>query len=204
MSKPSPERILGKIVKTNAHYDYVGHIYGPGEINAPPQPNEYSLGTFVSIPVDTEQNIIGLIYDTILLNPEYGRFGPRLSPESDLAIFSPDYLQEKTTLIGILPIGLMQKVTDIQQGIPRLIAPTDAPIRPLPPQSIRQFHLPKNCFQLQYLPTLLTLNTPITLPLAQIVLTQLLTIFPEQQEKLQLLQQQLSWRSQIIPFGGNP
>ena len=36
-----------------------------------------------------------MIYNTILMNPEFGSLGPRLSPKSELEIFSPDYLNEK-------------------------------------------------------------------------------------------------------------
>ena len=89
---------LGKLIKSNSHIDYVCQIYGPGEVEAPPAPADYAFGTFVSIPLDNAANdLIGLIYDTQLFNPDFGNLGPRLSPVPDLAAFSPDYLAEKIT-----------------------------------------------------------------------------------------------------------
>src|SRR5262249_38485195 len=42
---------------------------------------------------------IGLIYDTILVNPAFGALGPRLSNDEQVEIFSPDYLSERAVLV---------------------------------------------------------------------------------------------------------
>ena len=94
--------ILGKVIKSNGHVDYVCQIYGPGETALPPAPEDYAFGTFVRIALPDEASLIGLVYDTILMNPEFGNLGPRLSPSADLEIFSPDYLREKVVLVGLV------------------------------------------------------------------------------------------------------
>ena len=97
--------MFGKLIKSNAHTDYVCQIYGPGEVDASPSPADYAFGTFVRIPLAVGYgHLVGVIYDTVLLNPEFGNLGPRLSPVSDLAVFSPDYLAEKVTLVGITSV----------------------------------------------------------------------------------------------------
>ncbi|HKS71446.1 MAG TPA: hypothetical protein VJQ45_13565, partial [Ktedonobacterales bacterium] len=48
---------------------------------------------------------IGLIYDTILLNPAFGALGPRLSSDAQNALFAPDYLAERAVLVSILLLG---------------------------------------------------------------------------------------------------
>ena len=50
--------------------------------------------------------MIGVIYNSQLINPEYGNYGPRLSTPSRLnTVFSPDYLNEQGVLISILLLG---------------------------------------------------------------------------------------------------
>ena len=92
--------MLGKIVQSKTYTDYVCQLYSPGEVETLPSPTDYAFGTFVRVPLDTEKDhLVGVIYDTVLLNPDFGNL-PRLSPAPDLAVFSPDYLAEKVTLVG--------------------------------------------------------------------------------------------------------
>ena len=52
---------------------------------------------------------IGVIYDTILLNPAFGSLGPRLSNETQVELFSPDYISEKAVLIYVMVLGMMEQ-----------------------------------------------------------------------------------------------
>ena len=103
--------LFGKIIKSSSHTDYVCRVYGPGEVEAPPSPADYAFGTFVCIPLNEGSgHLVGLIYDTVLLNPDFSNLGLRLSPAPDLAVFSPDYLAEKVTLVGITATGALAEV----------------------------------------------------------------------------------------------
>jgi hypothetical protein len=103
--------LIGKLVGSNSHTDYVCQAYGPGEVEAPSSPADHAFGTSVRIPLGGGRGrLVGLIYDTVLLNPDFGNLGPRLSPAPDLAVFSPDYLAEKVTLVGITAIGALAEV----------------------------------------------------------------------------------------------
>src|SRR5437899_12314706 len=95
---------IGKIVKSDSHINYVCQIYGPREVELEPGPADYTFGRFVRVAVRSEQSddpnlkvdlalgihhapktyAIGVIYDTILLNPAFGSLGPRLSNETQV------------------------------------------------------------------------------------------------------------------------
>jgi len=108
--------ILGKIIKSNSHTDYICQVYCPGEVETPPAREDYAFGTFVRVELGDDRRLVGIIYDTMLFNPDFGRLGPRLSPEPELAVFSPDYLNEKATLVGITAVGMMDAAGNVGQG----------------------------------------------------------------------------------------
>jgi hypothetical protein len=109
---------LGKIVKSYSHIHYVCQIDGPLEVDAPPDPSDYAFGRFARVALRSGNQsevalrketapgsndeppgyVVGVIYDTTLLNPEFGTLGPRLSNDTQVALFSPDYLSEKAEL----------------------------------------------------------------------------------------------------------
>src|SRR6266567_2405828 len=118
---------IGKIVKSDSHINYVCQIYGPREVEMEPSPADYAFGRFVRIAVRAEQDdthdakviyalgkstepqtyAVGVIYDTILLNPAFGSLGPRLSNETQVELFSPDYISEKAVLIYVMVLGII-------------------------------------------------------------------------------------------------
>jgi hypothetical protein len=197
---------IGKIVKSNSHTDYVCQVYGPGEIEQTPKVEEYAFGMFVRVILATQPQswLVGLIYDTILLNPDFGRLGPRLSPVSDLAVFSPDYLNEKVTLVGVAAIGMVTAEGIVVQGMPAYSATTDAIVETMTDQQIRDFHLGNPSLHLTYIPYFLARNTPEARFLIQHVLTRLCSLFtaPEQARILELVLNEVMWSSQIAPLGG--
>ena len=119
---------IGKIVKSDSHISYVCQIYGPREVEVEPGPADYAFGRFVRVAVRSVQNddpassldialgisqdpatyAVGVIYDTILLNPAFGSLGPRLSNETQVELFSPDYIAEKAVLIYVMILGMME------------------------------------------------------------------------------------------------
>jgi hypothetical protein len=195
--------LIGKIVKSNAHHDYVCQVYQAGEVATPPARDDYQFSTYVSIRLDHGRCLVGLIYDTVLVNPEFGRLGPRLSPAGELAVFSPDYLQEKAILVGIVVIGLMATGRAAMQGVPLPAASSDAAVESLSEPELAAFHRQQGVFHLAYLPHLLTLPSPLAVPLARNVVNRLQVLFPQEADRLAVVRQQLSWHSQITPLGGS-
>ena len=193
---------LGKIVRSNSHIDYVCQIFNPNDIPTPPTNEDYAFGTFVRIPLSSKKQLVGVIYDTVLFNPEFGRMGPRLSPESDLAIFTPDYLNEKAILTGILTVGMLDADSNVFHGVPRLSANTDTVVEKMIDTEIKQFHFGNPIIRLGYISLLLNHASPLTAHLLQKIVNNLIYLFPDQNNLLSVLQNDLAWKVQIAPLGG--
>ncbi|MEO7003783.1 MAG: hypothetical protein ABI068_18275 [Ktedonobacterales bacterium] len=96
----------------------------------------------------TGEFAVGLIYDTILLNPAFGVLGPRLSNDEQVEVFSPDYLAERAVLVSILLLGTMSYgsygsyggVRRVSHGVPPLAPDLGAVIWTLPEDELRAFH----------------------------------------------------------------
>jgi len=194
--------IIGKIVSASSHVDYVCQVYGEGEAAQPPAPSDYGFGSFVAIQQDADSLLVGLIANTMLLNPDFGSLGPRLSPEHDLEVFSPDYLAEQATLVGIIVIGAIGSEASVQQGVPAVAAPIDAPVRRLTDDEIERFHLDGANLRLSYLSLLLGMTAnPLMPTLLQQIATELSERFPQHAAALAVLRRNLAWRSSVLPAG---
>lgn len=201
---------IGKIVKSNTHIDYVCQIYGPGEIVAQPRPADYAFGEFVAmdLPSATLQEgrsghmLIGIIYNTLLLNPEFGNLGPRLSPRGEQEIFTPDYLNETAILVGIIAVGWCDETGRWRQGVPSLAAEVDAPVRRLSRAELEQFHRDEDgrlC--LRYAPVLMGMNNPLVPQLLINSIDRLMQIFPDQCGQLGVMRNNLAWKAIVQPAG---
>jgi hypothetical protein len=195
---------LGKIVSASSHMEYICQIHGPAEADPAPTPRDYGFGTYVAIQAAPEQALVGVIYNTTLLNPEFGNLGPRLSPEPELAIFSPDYLAEKVTLVSIYAIGELSgdpAPGSSSQGLPRIAAHSDAPVRALSEAEMRAFHGDRGGLRVAYLPMLAGLTHPLVPHLLADIVARLSALFPDQAARLGILAGNLAWKTRIQPVG---
>lgn len=195
--------LIGKIIKSNSHTDYICQVYGHSEVEVTPTADDYAFGTFVRTAQEDDRWLVGIIYDTVLFNPEFGRLGPRLSPEAELSIFSPDYINEKALLVGIISVGMVDSSGDVIQGIPPLAVKSEALVHTMADEQVRAFHAGSPDPQLAYAPVLLA-KDPLLMPhLLQTVLKKLVVLFPEHKTLLSVLESELSWKAQISPLGGS-
>jgi hypothetical protein len=205
-------KAIGKIVKSNTHIDYVCQVYGPGEIMAQPQPADYAFGEFVAIELSTSVNgnasatggttLIGIIYNTLLLNPEFGNLGPRLSPRGEQEIFTPDYLNETAILVGIIAVGWCDPQGRWRQGVPSLAAEVDAPVRQCEAAELERFHRDDDGrLALRYAAVLLGMKNPLVTQLLINVIDRLVGIFPDQCGQLNVMRNNLAWKSIVQPAG---
>ncbi len=200
---------IGKIVKSNTHIDYVCQVYNPGEIDHCPVPSDYGFGTFVAIQLNDGFSIdgqaggqlVGVIYNTLLMNPEFGNLGPRLSPRRELEVFSPDYLAETATLVGIIALGWIDANGACHQGVPALAATVNDQVTTLEDDALRSFHMDGDSVSLRYAPVLLGQNSLLVTPLLINVVERLELIFPDQRDRLELLRNNFAWKSMIQPTG---
>jgi hypothetical protein len=196
---------IGKLVRSTNHADYTCQVYGPAEVETLPRAADYAFGTFVRISLgDGQGDLVGLIYDTQLFNPDFGNLGPRLSPAPDLAVFSPDYLAEKVTLVGITAVGTLAPGGTATHGVPPLVAQIDALVERMDDDAVRHFHhAPGGGVRVGYVPLLLALGSPLARPLVLHVVDRLAALYPDQAGCLSVLRGELAWQTAIGPLGGN-
>lgn len=197
---------IGKIVKSNSHIDYVCQVFGAGETLQPPAPEDYCFGAFVAAELEpgagNRATLVGLIYNTLLLNPEFGALGPRLSPRSEVEVFSPDYLAETATLLGVISVGWFDAAGHVRQGVPALAATVNCPVRLLGDDEVYAFHASSSgAPQLHYAPQLLAQNHALVAPLLLTVIDRLGDLFPQSRSHLAVMRNNIAWKSIVQPAG---
>jgi hypothetical protein len=187
---------IAKIVKSNSHIDYIGRVIDSLDVEDPPKSDDYGFAQFVSLPLEEDQQIIGIIYDSILLNPEYANYGPRLSPKPELGNFSPDYINEQGFLIGILLLGELNKNGKIVHGVPRRVVPAGQDVLRIGSDEIKRFHSDENeCMQIHYYSQVIAHAGLFAVPLLEAIIGQLsLDCTEEDKKRLGVLKQTLSWQ----------
>jgi hypothetical protein len=191
---------IGTIVKSNTHIDYVCQIYNQGESERTPQPSDYAFGAFVAIDLAEHGRLIGVIYNTLLLNPDFGSLGPRLSPRQELEIFSPDYLAETATLVGIIALGWQNEAGFYFQGVPALAATVNNKVQQLSEEDQRLFHSDgAGRPLLRYAPLLLAQNNPLAPQLLLAIIDHLAQLFPAYQRQLSVMRNNLAWKNIVEP-----
>lgn len=200
--------LIGKIARSSSHIDYVCQVFQGGEVAEPPPPEGHAFGSFVRVARGSGQTpaargaIVGLIYNTVLMNPEFGALGPRLSPVADLAVFSPDYLNEKLTLVGIVAIGTVDGQGAASHGVPAQTAQIDAPVESLGDEEILAFHADgKGGVRLGYAPLLLAHGNPLARHLLLNVIARLEALCPQACPPLEVLKVNVAWRAAVEPLG---
>lgn len=157
---------------------------------------------------------VGLIYDTILLNPAFGALGPRLSSDAQNALFAPDYLAERAVLVSILLLGtLTPRGTGaplVAHGVPSLAPDLGASVGTLPDADLRAFHHfsdggapggARPYLHMGYLPHAIAQENPL-LPVAMLrTIERLEQLFPENRALLSIVKRNFAWRLKVQTAG---
>ncbi|MDQ3856544.1 MAG: hypothetical protein M3281_09155, partial [Chloroflexota bacterium] len=130
-------------------------------------------------------------------NPDYGTFGPRLSSQSQLEVFSPDYLNETAMLLGILVVGQMVGDRRVASGYCPVAPQVGADVSRLTIPEICAFHASGDSLEMSYYSLLLSIREPIVPPLILSVLAQLQALLPQHDRTLNALRTTLSWRTRV-------
>ncbi len=226
---------IGKIVKSDSHINYVCQISAPHEVEVEPNPTDYAFGRFVQVAVrsglsnnlDIVSGInqepvtyaIGVIYDTILVNPTFGSLGPRLSNETQVELFSPDYISEKAILIYIMVLGMMEQrpipdgtsaVISTMQGVPPLSLELGSVIETMTDEEVRAFHFFSDptepdgespYLHMGYLPHIIAQRSSL-LPMVTLrIIDQLERLFPQNLAVLSIVKRNFAWRLKVETTG---
>jgi hypothetical protein len=186
---------IAKIVKSNSHVDYIGRVIDRLDVDAPPAAQDYGFAQFVSLPVADDFEVIGVIYNTQLINPEYGQLGPRLSPAADLAILSPDYLNEQGVLVGILLLG-WRNASEKRMSVPRRVIPVGQDVYRLDETQVGEFHRDaEGRVGLQYYSQVVAHAGPFAVPVIETIIEQLDGICTrEERQRFCVLKRSLAWQ----------
>jgi hypothetical protein len=230
---------IGKIVKSDSHINYVCQIYGPREVEVEPSPADYAFGRFVRIAVRSGQSddsassldialgisqdpvtyAVGVIYDTILLNPAFGSLGPRLSNETQVELFSPDYIAEKAVLIYVMILGMMElrrtsngtlEFLSVMHGVPLLALELGSEIETMTDEEVQAFHFfcdtvgpdPQHAYlHMGYLPHIIAQRNSL-LPMVTLrIIDQLEHLFPQNLALLSIVKRNFAWRLKVETTG---
>ena len=191
---------IAKIVKSNSHVDYVARVIDELDADAPPAPEEYGFAQFVRMPVAETEEVVGVVYDTQLANPDYGSFGPRLSSHADLKVLSPDFLHEQGVLLGVLLLGWRARGAGgawaAHHGVPRRVVPVGQEVFSLPDADVYGFHRgASGAVQLHYFSQALAHAGAFAVPLVEAVISQLEPACePAERQRLCVLKKSLVWQ----------
>ncbi|HKX26381.1 MAG TPA: hypothetical protein VJ302_01690 [Blastocatellia bacterium] len=195
---------IAKIIKSNSHVDYAARVLDSLEISRPPSTADYHFGQFVKIPAKDREGqkrgeAIGVIYNSQLINPEYGNYGPRLSTPPEInAVFSPDYLNEQGVLIGILLLG-WRSDGGRQQGVPREVLPINSDVETMASDEVRAFHHDESgALQFHYFSHITTHAGPFAFQLLSAIVDQLDVLTTERERsRLNVLRRSLAWQQTV-------
>lgn len=151
---------IASIVQSNGQMDYVAEVYHDHERERVPEKQDYEFGqpVYATTTVRGEERaIVGVVYESRLVNPDQGRDGPRLSTP-DQELFVPGYVDEKQTLLGIALLGSAeltpaeggQGFASVSQELPRWTLDIDDSVSKLSDAGFRRFHRPDGQLALRY------------------------------------------------------
>ena len=188
---------IARIVKSNSHVDYVGRVIDRLDVEAPPASDDYGFAQFVSMPTEEDAEVVGIVYNTLLANPEYGNFGPRLSSHAELSVLSPDYLNEQGVLVGILLLGWREgEPRGTHHGVPRRVLPVGQDVYTLDEGAVHEFHRGADGeMQLHYYSQVLAHAGAFAVPLIEAIIEALEPACrPQERQRFCVLKKSLAWQ----------
>ena len=160
---------IGSILNSNSHIDYTVEIYNERDREQPPGSHEWGFGqpVFVHKTIDgAGYAVMGVVYDTQLVDPDQGRTGPRLA-QTDQPQFTPGYVEERTTLAGVALLGAAPldengEIGEPEHSMPRWTLEVDDQVLRCPPAMTAAFHTTSDgSLQLAYVDRLVDVAGPL-------------------------------------------
>ena len=190
---------IAKIVASNSHVDYVARVVDELDAEEPPAPEDYGFAQFVRVPVAEGQEVVGVVYDSQLSNPDYGSFGPRLSSPTELRVLSPDVLNERGVLLGILLLGWREREGEKwvgRQAVPRRVVPVGQDVFGLSEGDVADFHRGEDgSVRLHYFSQAVAHAGAFAVPLVESVIEQLEpACSTSERQRLCVLKKSLVWQ----------
>lgn len=197
---------IGSIVSSNSHLDYVVEVYKERDCDRPPELHEREFGqpVFIRKTVDgTEHAVMGVIYDTQLVDPDQGRTGPRLA-QDDQPQFTPGYIEERTTLAGVALLGTAVitdngSITDLTHRMPRWTLEVEDTVLHCPDDVTLSFHTIDDQLQMAYIDRLIDIAGDLGAEVIVALVDRLRQQLPDDdpnQQVLDVVEQNIEWQAQ--------
>lgn len=196
---------IGSIVSSNSHLDYVVEVHKERDCKRPPKLSEREFGqpVFITKTIDgTEHAVMGIIYNTQLVDPDQGRTGPRLA-QDDQAQFTPGYIEERTTLAGVALLGTARitesrAITDPTHRMPRWTLEVDDTVYHCPDELTETFHTIDGQIRLAYIDRLVDIAGNLGAEVIIALINRLRSVLPDDdpnQRVLAVVEQNVEWQA---------
>mgnify|MGYP000628054586 CR=1 FL=1 len=197
---------IGSVLNSNSHIDYTVEIYNERDREYPPETHDWGFGqpVFIHKEVDgSEYAIMGVVYDTQLVDPDQGRSGPRLA-QADQPQFTPGYVEERTTLAGVallgaVPVGEGGDLGRPDQTMPRWTLDVDDQVLLCPAEMTAAFHTDEEgALQLAYVDRLVDVAGPLGAEVTVAILERLRDCFGADSKKgrvLDVIERNVEWQA---------
>ena len=185
---------IATIVASNSHLDYLARVVDRLDVAEPPTSQDFGFGKFV---ICGEGQHVGVVYNSMLVNPDYGSFGPRLSGVDELRSFSPDFLDERGVLLGVAIVGAFASGA-LGQGTPSEVLTAGSSVIKMSDEQFVEFHTDQaGTLKMTYLPTLISQSGEFALSLVDSIAQQIrekLSLKESESKKLDTLTRSLRWQ----------
>lgn len=196
---------IGSIVSSNSHLDYVVEVFKERDCARPPELHEREFGQPVFIKktiAGSEHAVMGVIYDTQLVDPDQGRTGPRLA-QDDQAQFTPGYIEERTTLAGVALLGTAvitddRMIAEPTHQMPRWTLEVEDTVFHCPDEITVAFHTFDEKLQLAYMDRLVDIAGTLGAEVIVGVIDRLRGMLPDNdpnQRILDVVEQNVEWQA---------
>ena len=196
---------IGSIVSSNSHLDYVVEVFKERDCDRPPELHEREFGqpVFIKKTIDgTEHAVMGVIYDTQLVDPDQGRTGPRLA-QDDQAQFTPGYIEERTTLAGVALLGTAtitedRTISKPSHQMPRWTLEVEDTVFHCPDELTASFHTVDGQLQLAYIDRLVDIAGDLGAEVIVALIDRLRSTLPDDdqsQRVLDVVEQNIQWQA---------
>ena len=196
---------IGSIVSSNSHLDYVVEVFKERDCDRPPELHEREFGqpVFIKKTINgTEHAVMGVIYDTQLVDPDQGRTGPRLA-QDDQAQFTPGYIEERTTLAGVALLGTApitddRTIAEPSHQMPRWTLEVEDTVFHCPDELTANFHTVDGQIQLAYIDRLVDIAGDLGAEVIVALIDRLRSTLPDDdqsQRVLDVVEQNIQWQA---------
>jgi hypothetical protein len=185
---------IAKIVGSNSHIAYIARVLEERDGIGVPTAEDYGFGRFVAMQCDAER-VVGIIFDSRLVNPEYSYGTPRSAQSNVLGELRRDIVDEQKSLVAILLLGSVKDGVAVQQ-IPHRVVPAGCMVETMEASDVFAFHSTEGrAMQMHYFAQLMSAAGSLAIPLAKTIIEQLTPHCTDgDRQRLAVMSSSLAWK----------